>query len=188
LIERRTPLAAAALDPGADPVAFTRSFRAVMGHFATGVAIVTFLRDQKPAGITVNSFLPVSIDPPLVLVSLRRESRVTRQLGVGVRYAVNVLAEGQQALSARFSRSHVDDDPLDFEFSAGTPLLRGSLAHIVGRVVDVHAVGDHFLHIAEVEQLIQATEARPLIFHAGAYKRVRAHEPGENPGDGLDGW
>ena len=159
-----------------------------MGHFATGVAIVTFLRDQAPAGITVNSFLPVSIDPPLVLVSLRRESRVTHQLGVGVRYAVNVLAENQEALSARFSGNPLDDNVLDFEFSEGTPLLRGSLAHIVGRVVDVHAVGDHFLHIAEVEQLIQGPEARPLIFYTGKYKRVHAHEPGESPGAEMDGW
>jgi len=159
-----------------------------MGHFATGVAVVTYIRADRPAGITVNSFLPVSIAPPLVLVSLRRESRVVGHLGVGERYAVNVLAETQETLSTRFSGAQIDDSALDFEFRDGIPLIPGSLAYIVGRVVDVHAVGDHFLHIAEVEHLIPGGEARPLIFYSGKYKRVQAHDPDESLGELLDGW
>ena len=131
------------------------TFRKVMGRFPTGVAVVTFLRDDEPAGITVNSFLPVSLSPPLVLVSLRRESSVVHHLGVGDCYGVNVLSEQQQHLGAHFAGSPVAGLTIDFDRNLAVPLIPGCLAHIVARVVDVHEAGDHFLYIAQVEHLWQ---------------------------------
>jgi flavin reductase (DIM6/NTAB) family NADH-FMN oxidoreductase RutF len=165
-----------------------RTFRNVMGRFPTGVAVVTFLRDGEAAGITVNSFLPVSIDPPLVLVSLRRESTVVHHLGVGDRYGVNVLSEAQQHLGAHFAGSPVQNLSLHFEHHRGIPMIPGSLAHVVARVVDVHEAGDHFLYIAEIEYLWQGAESQPLIFYSGRYKQLHAHEPSPHFDDVLESW
>ena len=171
---------AAAVDP--------RVFRNVMGRFSTGVAVVTFLRDGQPAGITVNSFLSVSVEPALILVSLRRESSVTAHLHVGDCYGVNFLSEAQQELSSHFAGKPVEDLRLSFTEQRGTPLIPGSLAHIVARVVDVHPAGDHLLYIAAIEHLWQGPEARPLIFYSGKYKQIHAHEPTMHFNDALDGW
>lgn len=174
-------------DPPATP-SDSQIFRKVMGRFPTGVAVVTFVRDGEPAGITVNSFLPVSMNPPLVLVSLRRESSVVHHLDVGDRYGVNVLSEAQQPLGAHFAGTPLPGLPIEFTHHHDVPLIPGSLAHIVTRVVDVHAAGDHFLYIAAVEYLWQGTEAQPLIFYSGRYKQLHAHEPSAHFDDVLESW
>ncbi|HET9032309.1 MAG TPA: flavin reductase family protein [Dokdonella sp.] len=170
------------------PALDSRMFRNVMGRFPTGVAVVTFLREGEPAGITVNSFLPVSMDPPLVLVSLRRESSAIHHLDVGDRYAVNVLSEAQQSLGAHFAGSPVAGLTVAFSRQQDVPLIPGSLAHIVARVVDVHEAGDHFLYIAAVEYLWQGNEAQPLIFYSGRYKQLHAHDPSTHFDDVLESW
>ncbi len=164
------------------------SFRKVMGRFPTGVAVVTFVRESQPAGITVNSFLPVSMNPPLVLVSLRRESSVIQHLGVGDCYGVNVLSEAQQHLGAHFAGSPVASLKIEYDRQHQAPLIPGSLAHIIARVVDVHEAGDHYLYIAQVEHLWQGAEAQPLIFYSGRYKQLHAHEPSEHFDDVLESW
>ena len=124
-----------------DPKIDQLAFRSVMGRFSTGVAVVTFLLDGKAAGITVNSFLSVSADPPLVLVSLRRESSVNAHIGIGDRYGVSFLTDAQMDISLHFAGNRVPG--LEFEFAdfEGTPMIAGSLAQIVARVVDVNRYG-----------------------------------------------
>ena len=165
-----------------------RSFRNVMGRFPTGVAVVTFSRDGEPAGITVNSFLPVSLNPPLVLVSLRRESSVVHHLTIGDRYGVNFLSEAQQDLAAHFSGKPIVELYPGFHHEQDIPLIVNSLAHIVARVVDVHAAGDHYLYIAAVEYLWQGTEAQPLSFYSGRYKQLHAHDPSAHLDEVLESW
>lgn len=164
------------------------AFRRVMGHFSTGVAVVTFLREQQPAGITVNSFLSVSTEPPLVLVSLRRESSVIHHLDIGDRYGVSFLTEAQQDLGLYFSGNPIPGFTPEFSMWQGTPLVPDSLAQVVARVVDVHPAGDHFLYIAQIEHLGQGPEAKPLIFYSGRYKQIHAHEPGLHLDEELQGW
>ncbi|MGB0135514.1 flavin reductase family protein [Dokdonella sp.] len=166
----------------------SRTFRRVMGRFSTGVAVVTFLRDGEPAGITVNSFLSVSADPPLVLVSLRKESSVIHHLGIGDCYGVSFLTEEQVDIGLHFSGKPIENPDFSFDERDGTPLIRGSLAQVVGRVVDVHEAGDHFLYIAGVEHLWQGPESKPLIFYSGRYKQIHALEPGRHFSDELQGW
>jgi len=67
-------------------------FRAVMGRFTTGVTVISFLAAQRPAGMTANAFMSVSLDPPLVLTSIRTESRVNQFIGQDVRFGINILA------------------------------------------------------------------------------------------------
>ena len=152
-------------------------FRRVMGRFATGVTVVSFTRAGQPAGMTVNSFLSVSMEPPLILISVRKTSSFVEHVGVGSRCGINILSEQQRKLGPHFANRQEPDDNVRFHDHAGTPLLDDSLAHIVARVVDIHPAGDHLLFIAEIEHLTHGPEAQPLIFFSGRYKQIHAHDP-----------
>lgn len=164
------------------------TYRAVMRHFASGVTVVSHLREGMAAGMTANAFLSVSMEPPLVLVSVRHQSAFNAQVRLGDRYGVNFLAEHQQDLSAHFGGRRNERLVPRFVDADGVPLLEGSLAHIVARVVDIHPAGDHLLYIGEVEALRCGVEAPPLIFYSGAYKRLHAHEPPVHWDGRNDGW
>lgn len=151
--------------------------RRVMGRFATGVAVVSFLRAGKPAGMTVNSFLSVSLSPPLILISVRETSNFVEHVRVGDRCGINILSEAQRKLGPHFANRPEQDVDVHFDHHAGTPLLEGSLAQIVARVADIHPAGDHLLFIAEIEHLAHGPEAQPLIFFSGRYKQIHAHDP-----------
>lgn len=174
-------------DAAAPPAIDPQLFRRVMGRFATGVTVVSFLRDGKPAGMTVNSFLSVSMDPPLVLVSVRKASSFIEHVRVGSRCGINILSEQQRKLGPHFANRPEPDADAHFHEHAGTPLLDGSLAHIVARVVDIHPAGDHWLYIAEIEYLAHGPEAQPLIFYSGRYKQIHAHDPMVQ-WNAVDGW
>ena len=169
--------------PACDP----QLFRRVMGRFATGVTVVSFLRAGRPAGMTVNSFLSVSLEPPLVLVSVRKASSFVEHVRVGVRCGINILSEQQRKLGPHFANQPEPDTVARFHDHAGTPLLDGSLAQIVARVVDIHPAGDHLLFIAEIEHLAHGPEAQPLIFFSGRYKQIHAHDPIVQ-WNAVDGW
>ncbi|HEY3604903.1 MAG TPA: flavin reductase family protein [Sporichthyaceae bacterium] len=148
-----------------------RRFRAVMSRFATGVTVVTTPYDDGVHAMTANGFLSVSLEPPLVLVSLG-QCRMAGLLPSTGRYGISVLAEDQRALSGHFAGR--PDPTADPQFTAvdGLPFLAGAVAHIGCRVVDSHPAGDHTLFIGEVEHLAQF-EARPLLFHSGGYSSLR---------------
>lgn len=159
-------------------------FRRVMGRFATGVTVVSFLRDGQPAGMTVNAFLSVSLEPPLVLVSVRKASRFVEHVRVGDRCGINILSEQQRHLGPHFASQPEQEVHVDFADHAGIPVLAGSLAQIVARVVDIHPAGDHLLFIAQIEHLAHGPEAQPLIFYSGRYKQIHAHAPRDADTDG----
>lgn len=152
-------------------------FRRVLGRFATGVTVVSFLRDGVPAGMTVNAFLSVSLEPPLVLVSVRKGSRFVEHVHLGDRCGINILSEQQRHLGPHFASQPEQEVQAHFSDHAGTPLLDGSLAQIIARVVDIHPAGDHLLYIAEIEHLAHGPDAQPLIFFSGRYKQIHAHTP-----------
>lgn len=162
-------------------------FRRVMGRFATGVTVVSFLRGEQPAGMTVNSFLSVSMDPPLTLISVRKASSFVDHVGVGSRFGINILSEQQRKLGPHFANRPEQDVEVRFRDHGGAPLLEGSLAQIVVRVVDIHPAGDHLLFIAEIEHLAHGPEAQPLIFFSGRYKQIHAHDPMVQ-WNAMDGW
>jgi flavin reductase (DIM6/NTAB) family NADH-FMN oxidoreductase RutF len=162
-------------------------FRRVMGRFATGVAVVSFLREGQATGMTVNAFMSVSLDPPLVLISVRRASVFVKHMRVGSRCGINVLSEQQRKLGPHFANRPGKDVEARFEDHEGTPLLADSLAQMVARVVDIHPAGDHLLFIAEIEHLAHGPEAEPLIFFSGRYKQIHAHDPIAREEE-LDDW
>ena len=149
-----------------------RQYRNTLGRFATGVTIVTALENGKPHGMTANAFVSVSLDPPLVLVSLDNRSYMRRILPAAGRYGVSVLAEDQRALSDHFSGRRVEGVQIRFVSRAGAILVEGAIACFVVRVKDVHAAGDHTLYVGTVEYF-EEREDQPLLFYAGRYEQLR---------------
>ena len=148
--------------------------RRALGRFVTGVTIVT-CRDAAgaPIGLTANSFNALSLDPPLVLWSLRQASGSIEAFTSARHFAVNVLAEDQIDLSRRFAR------PSSAKFEAGewtdghggAPVLAGCVAVFECRRRSHHEAGDHVLFIGEVERIGGSAEA-PLVYHAGHYRAI----------------
>lgn len=152
-----------------------REFRNALGDFATGVAIITALNGVgKPIGLTANSFASVSLDPPLVLWSVDRTSPLFDGFVRATHYAVHVLREDEQELARQFS-----DDEID-KFAnvscdsgvAGLPLLEHYSALFQCEVRSRHEEGDHVILVGRVISVLKQA-ARPLVFHAGTYKRVQ---------------
>ncbi|HEV3429949.1 MAG TPA: flavin reductase family protein [Paraburkholderia sp.] len=166
----------------------TKLLRATMGMFATGVTVVTYRLDGEPAGMTANAFMSVSLEPPLVLISVRESSRFNQWVREGVRYGINFLAEDQRALSAHFGGRAQADLALPFCEHEGMPLLEGSLVQLVARTVDVHPAGDHLLYIGELEYIRYGTQRRPLVFYSGKYQQMHAHTPMLTAGGCVEGW
>ena len=158
-------------------VIHTTLLRTVMGRFATGVTVVSFLAEGRPSGMTANAFMSVSMHPPLVLISIRRESQVNRFMGEGVRFGISVLAESQIELCRQFAGKVMPGTEVPFIFQEEVPLLAGSLAHLAVRVVNVVEAGDHWLYISAVEYVRLGTQRKPLLFFTGGYRQVQAHTP-----------
>lgn len=143
-----------------------RQYRNALARFATGVTIVTALENGKTHGMTANAFVSVSLDPPLVLVSLDNRSHMHRILPVAGRFGISILAEDQKALSDHFAGAKVDNAEIQFITRSGAVLLDGAVASFAVRVVDVHPAGDHTLYVGMVEYF-ECRDDKPLLFYAG---------------------
>jgi len=166
----------------------TLLYRSVMGRFTTGVTVLTFLADGNDAGMTANAFMSVSMEPPLILTSIRTASRFNHYVKLGVRYGINFLADEQKLLSSHFGGRMVDGLVLPFVRRDGVPLIEGSLAHLIVRTVDVHPAGDHLLNIAEVEYVKLGEQRKPLVFFSGQYRQVQMQAPLWSPAEASDCW
>jgi Kef-type K+ transport system membrane component KefB/flavin reductase (DIM6/NTAB) family NADH-FMN oxidoreductase RutF len=167
-------LAADTTIPQTSAAVDTARLRAVLGRFATGVAVITTTGpDGQPIGMTVNSFSSVSLDPPLVLFCVSRRSRLHPVFTEAAAFAVNVLKDSQQAVSRLFARPGLDrfGSIQRDEGSNGAPLLRDTLARIECTTERVMAAGDHDIVIGRVcaADLAPAGSPDPLIFYGGGY-------------------
>lgn len=149
------------------------AFRRTLGMFATGVTVLTTRHGEQVHGMTANAFMSVSLQPPLVLISIDRRARLCAMLHEGTRFGVSVLAEGQVDLSNHFARRGHDDVEPRFEMVRDTPLVEGALAHVVARVARSYWGGDHSLFLGHVEYA-RYGEGSPLLFHGGRYERIVA--------------
>lgn len=152
------------------PVAPHR-LREVLGHFATGVAVVTSAGPSGHLGMTVNSFTSVSLSPPLVLVCVRDSSETGRGIEWSGAFAVNVLSRSQEQLSRRFCGPAARRfDGLRVRAGrSGAPMLESALAHLDCRLQDVVEAGDHRILIGRVLEADTHLEGEPLLFFRGAY-------------------
>jgi 3-hydroxy-9,10-secoandrosta-1,3,5(10)-triene-9,17-dione monooxygenase reductase component len=156
---------------GAPRIVDPRVMRDVLGHFASGVTVLTAVTDEGPIGFTCQSFSSLSLDPPLVAFAPSRTSRTWPQLrGIG-RFCVNVLAEGQDAVSQNFAGSGPDRFAgVRWTPSAhGSPVLDDVVAWIDGELWAEYDGGDHTIVVARVLDLGAHPDRRPLLYHRGAY-------------------
>ncbi len=161
--------------PGPQPSAIdAMEFRRALGHFATGVTVVTYQPDgvDEFRGTTVNSFTSVSLDPPLILVSLGRQTRSAAALRPGKPFAVNVLHHGQRELAMHFAGWPKPETAVEWEVRGGVPHLAGCGASFRCVTRDVHEAGDHLLVVGLVEEF-QAGGAPPLLFYRGSFEHLR---------------
>jgi flavin reductase (DIM6/NTAB) family NADH-FMN oxidoreductase RutF len=155
---------------GDDPA---MALRRTLGLFATGVTVITTRAGEQVHGMTANAFMSVSLEPPLVLISVDRRTRMCQLLHEGCRYGVSVLHEDQRGLSDRFAGRPVDAGHPEPRFVVvrDTPLVEGALAHFVARVARSYWGGDHSLFLGQVEGA-RYREGAPLLFHGGRYARL----------------
>jgi flavin reductase (DIM6/NTAB) family NADH-FMN oxidoreductase RutF len=154
---------------GDDPAV---ALRRTLGMFTTGVTVITTLKGEQVHGMTANAFMSVSLDPPLVLVSIDRRTKMCGLLYEGSHYGVSVLCETQSALSDRFAGRAGEGVPEPrFDLVRETPLVDGALAHFVARVERSYWGGDHSLFLGRVEYARQHP-GTPLLFHGGRYERL----------------
>ena len=160
-----------------------RELRSALGRFVTGVTVIT-TRDAEGRlhGVTANSFTSVSLDPPLVLWCQALSSSSYAAFQGSPRFAVNILAEDQIALSNHFAKSGGDkfltlpEELGPHEAGLGdVPLLPGVTAHLECLKVATHIAGDHAIYIGHVQGLRQA-ELPPLVFGRGQYLRAAPHD------------
>ncbi len=151
-------------------------FRHILSHFASGVTVVTtWDADGRPTGLTASAFTSVSLTPPLVLVCVDLQAQCYPALKAHGRFAVNILATGQEPLSRHFALTR----PSKFEHIAvkkgalGLPLLPAALAHLECRTVHAYPGGDHTIFIGEVEAAAVG-EGEPLLYYRGQYNRLRS--------------
>jgi 3,4-dihydroxy-2-butanone 4-phosphate synthase len=158
-----------------------RLMRDVMGHFATGVSVVT-ARDTEgaPVGTTANAISSVSLDPPLLLACLARSSETLAAIREDRRFAVNVLSDEQRHHSDRFAAKGAEVRAHEVEFDdhdLGVPVLPGSLATIACEVEAIYPAGDHEIVIGNARHLDRREPgARPLLFYRGSYSQLHIEE------------
>lgn len=156
--------------------------RRAWGQFATGVTLVTVRDGAAARGMTANSFTSVSLEPPLVLVSIDRRNRTHALLAAGDRFAVSVFGEMHRTWSDRFAGRQGPDAQERFEdvphrlTDDGLPIIADALASFTCRVVAVYPAGDHSLFVGRVEDFAAesypAGTRPPLLFFGGRYGRL----------------
>jgi 3-hydroxy-9,10-secoandrosta-1,3,5(10)-triene-9,17-dione monooxygenase reductase component len=145
-------------------------FREVLGHFATGVTVVTAMEDGAPVGFTCQAFTSLSLDPPMVALAPAKSSTSWPRIAAAGAFCVNILADSQEALCRTFAVSGGD------KFAGvtwhvgpgGTPVLEGSLAWVECDLDAIHDAGDHELVVGRVRQL-GVGQGSPLIFYRAGF-------------------
>ncbi len=155
--------------PDIDPAVF----RQVLGHFPTGVTIVTATADRRPVGLAVGSFTSVSLEPPLVAFCPANTSSSWPHIEQAGKFCVNVLAADQEGLCRHFAGKSDDKFAgIGWKTSPlGSPILDGVLAWIDCEIEAVHPGGDHVIVLGRVHDLEVAHQGGPLVFFRGGYGR-----------------
>ena len=152
-------------------VASPQEMRRVLGSFATGVTVVTGTAAGLPVGFACQSFASVSLDPPLVLFCPAHTSRSWPLIRDSGSFCVNVLADDQEDLCARFATTGADKfADLAWHQTPWGPSLDGVLSTVMCDIQDVHVAGDHDIVVGHVRELVlHRDDAAPLVFYRGTF-------------------
>jgi 3-hydroxy-9,10-secoandrosta-1,3,5(10)-triene-9,17-dione monooxygenase reductase component len=152
-----------------DPAAI----RTVLGHFATGVAIITAFDGDEPVGMACNSFTSVSLEPQLVLFCAAKSSTTWPRIQAARKWVANILSEDGEQVCRLFAEKGADR----FAHIAyttgrtGAPVLDDALAFVDCETIDEYDAGDHLIVVGRVLELGYAPEGKPLLFYRGGYGR-----------------
>ncbi|MGX4694305.1 flavin reductase family protein [Streptomyces sp. JNUCC 63] len=174
--DARTLASSAAIPSLADP----RQLRNTLGNFATGVVVLTYQSGDSYYGVTVNSFTSVSLDPPLILVSMQRTSRALTYL-LERPFAVNVLGDNQLATALHFAGKPQDAHLVEWVGDDIAPRINGSLAYFQCTPWAGYDGGDHVLVLGRVMSYGQQDDTQPLLFYRGQWSAL-AQEAGGTDG------
>lgn len=162
-------------DRSATPAIDSARFRQVLGHFPTGVTVVTAATPDGPAGLAVGSFFSVSLEPPLVAFCAAKTSSSYPKIADAGHFVVNVLAEDQEDVSRVFASKGTDKFAgIGYRRALGTgaPVIEGVVAWIGCDIEDVHEAGDHWIVVGLVHEMEIGHEGGPLVFFRGGYSRL----------------
>ena len=168
--------------PDFDP----RWFRDACGLFGTGVTVVTTHHDDEDHGMTANAFMSVSLDPPLIAVSIAERARMRMKLLAARRFAVSVLAEGMEDVAWHFAgkpRPHLANL---FDRRDELPVIRGAVASFVADLDQAVPAGDHTISIGRVLSIASDPALRPLLFYRGQFTRSSHGLPHAAPAELLE--
>ena len=147
-------------------------FRSVMGHFATGVTVVTVATPEGPVGLTANAVCSLSLEPVLLLVCFDNDARTLPALREIGRFGVNVLGSGQEDLARLFASKLPEREKfagIPHTVHDGIPVIEGVLAWVGCRLERLIPGGDHTIGIGGVEAA-EAGEGEPLLWYRGSYR------------------
>ncbi|MBV7536820.1 flavin reductase family protein [Duganella sp. sic0402] len=156
-------------------------FREALGHYASGLTVITSHIDGELIGFTCQSFYSVSMNPPLVSFSVMSSSASYPGIRQAGRFAVNILSEQQVQISNQFARRGTDKwhDVAWHASPLGNPIIAGSLHWLDCEIYAEHTAGDHLIVIGEVKalDLQEAAATQPLLYFKGQYRNIGAHSP-----------
>ena len=164
-----------------------RRLRALLARFATGVTVVAARHGPLLAGMTANAIASISIDPPVLMVSIARKAETCRAIVGSHAFAVSVLADDQQELAECFAQPTTAAKLTRFcdaawhEAETGSPILEGALAYFDCRLTERHDGGDHVIFLGEIVAAGYREDAQPLLWYASDYHRLA---PTPTPGVG----
>jgi 3-hydroxy-9,10-secoandrosta-1,3,5(10)-triene-9,17-dione monooxygenase reductase component len=154
-----------ALEPDAS------TFRTVLGHFATGITLITAMDGDEPVGLSCNSFTSVSLEPPLVLFCAAKASSTWPRVQRAGAFTANILGEDDEELCRLFAARGADRfGQLAWSpGKTGSPVVRQALAYVDCVIDAEHDAGDHIIVVGRVVELGYASEGKPLLFYRGGY-------------------
>ncbi|WP_300442023.1 flavin reductase family protein [uncultured Mameliella sp.] len=158
-----------ALDP--------RQLRDACGLFGTGVNVIATRHADGDHGMTANAFMSISLDPPLIAISIGERARILPLLQQAGHFSVSTLAEGQEPLAWHFAGRPATGLENPFDSLGGLPVIRGALAHYACEIANEIRAGDHTIFLGHVRHLATDAGARPLIFYKGRFGAVAGQTP-----------
>lgn len=152
------------------------TYRTVLGHFATGVVLVTAMEGDEPVGMACNSFTSVSLEPPIVLFCAAKSSSTWPRIQASGKWAANFLDEDGEEICRLFAQkgadrfAHIGTTP----GRTGSPIIEDALAFVDCETIVEHDAGDHLIVVGKVIELGYRHEGKPLLFYRGGYGRFES--------------
>ncbi|WP_226036063.1 flavin reductase family protein [Aquibacillus saliphilus] len=148
-----------------------RLFRNAMGSFATGVTVIATETNGGAHGMTANAFMSQSLEPKLIIISLKEDAHMLTKIKESGQFSVNVLSDDQQNLSMIFAGQAKSESEFEFDYLDGKPVIPGALAQVACSVKSEYVEGDHSIFIGQVTDF-HLEDGEPLIFSKGQYRSL----------------